>query len=176
LATQLPRLQSIIHAAGVSHRHDAQGKAIRLQAAAFRSRPALDGDMAVDRLGESGDPCCLSTCDSADVPSSRDQIQNEFFPFFQDWFHTLLHEGPGLSVRQYRFVAAVIGAAQRRGVDSKAIDSPKWGRIVELVRAPQRTAQGVGVNVPKSRGRWDGQKGYRAQLDAIGAALSAIAS
>lgn len=101
-------------------------------------------------------------------------IREDLFPFFEDWFNTLLHRGPSLSVRQYRFLGAVIGAAFRLGISAKSVPEKQWGKIVELVRSPQKAALSVGVQLPKSRGRWDGQKGYRAQLEALRATLDKL--
>lgn len=103
------------------------------------------------------------------------QLQTDFFPFFQQWFHELIHRGPSLSVRQYRFVAAVIGAAHRLQLLPQKVSSDGWGRIIEFIRSPAKAAQSVGVSVPISKGRWDGAKGYRAQLESVKSAVEKVA-
>jgi hypothetical protein len=106
--------------------------------------------------------------------SSFEILREDFVPFFQSWVVSLLHKGPSLTVRQHRTVAAVIGAAFRNGYKAEEIAADKWGAVVEFVRSPQKKGEQIGVPIPKSRGRWDGEKGYKAQLETIRKAIEKL--
>jgi Protein of unknown function DUF262 len=105
---------------------------------------------------------------------SVDELRERFFPFFASWLHTLLSKGSSISVSKHRVVAGVIGAAYALGIASLEIDENRWGDLVEFVRAPRVRAQFLGIAFPASKGRWDGQRGYGAQLAAIREVLQKI--
>jgi hypothetical protein len=63
-------------------------------------------------------------------------------------------------------VAVLIGAAYRAGVDPTKFTEQQWTNVVEFVRRPSDIAKKLGTEWPLSKGKWDGQKGYRAQLEA----------
>ena len=73
-----------------------------------------------------------------------------------------------------RPIAALIGAAYARGVPTSKLTDNNWGYVVEFVRGPQETAKAFEVAWPKSKGRWDGAKGYKAQLVATMEVLAKI--
>jgi Protein of unknown function DUF262 len=115
---------------------------------------------------------------NSDVPSvllSHDQMRDEFFPCFQGWIAHLGASGPSLDVRKNRTVASLIGASFRERVDYKEFDKDTWGRVVEFIRKPTEKSAQYGIEWPQSKGRWDGGKGYRSQLEAACALVKAIA-
>lgn len=94
-------------------------------------------------------------------------MKDKFFPAFEQWFGMLLAEkAPSLAVGKNRLVAAVIGAAYRAGINPATLSEQSWTNIVEFIRRPQPIAQKFGGEWPVSKGRWDGQRGYKAQLEA----------
>lgn len=96
-----------------------------------------------------------------------EEMRDRFFPYFQDWVDKLLGEkGTSLNVTKHRTVAALIGAAYANDVDLHKLNEQQWTDAVEFVRRPQVVAQKFGLTWPLSKGRWDGDRGYRAQLEA----------
>lgn len=93
-------------------------------------------------------------------------MRDRFFPVFQTWIAKLGAMGPSLDVRKYRTVAALIGASFREGIATQTWTRDQWGRAVEFIRRPTETQSTFGVEWPQSKGRWDGVKGYRAQMEA----------
>lgn len=96
---------------------------------------------------------------------SKEVIRDKFFPYFSDWVGQITTQGSSLDVRKYRTVASIIGAAFRVSIDQRRFNRDTWGRIVEFVRKPTEQAQLLSVEWPQSKGRWDGVKGYRAQME-----------
>ena len=105
--------------------------------------------------------------DSPPALMSFARMRGEYFPFFQAMIKLLLgQKGPSLPVNKYRVVASVVGAAFRAGADLAALWEQQWSNLVELVRHPAEIANTLGCEWPQSKGRWDGPKGYRAQMEA----------
>jgi hypothetical protein len=75
-------------------------------------------------------------------------------------------KGTTLPVSKHRIVAAVIGAAYSIGLSPATLSEQQWTNVVEFIRRPQDLAKSVGAEWPVSKGKWDGRKGYKAQLDA----------
>lgn len=95
-----------------------------------------------------------------------EDMRDAFFPYFQSWIAKLGSAGPSLDVRKHRTIAAVIGAAYREGLQPDALSTDGWGRAVEFIRRPTDLKASFGIEWPQSKGRWDGIKGYRAQMEA----------
>jgi len=95
-----------------------------------------------------------------------DDLAQRFFPLFQTWIGRLGVMGPSLDVRKYRTVGSMIGASYREQIDVAGWSRETWGQAVEFIRRPTEHATRLGVDWPQSKGRWDGQKGYRAQMEA----------
>jgi hypothetical protein len=95
-----------------------------------------------------------------------EEMRDNFFPYFANWVDRLLGEkGTSLNVTKHRTVAALIGAAYINKVDVDKLTEENWTDAVEFVRRPQTVAQKFGFTWPLSKGRWDGDRGYRAQLE-----------
>jgi hypothetical protein len=96
-----------------------------------------------------------------------EEMRDSFFPHFENWINLLVgQKGVSLQLQKHRTVAAVIGAAYRRKVNPNNLNEQQWTNIVEFIRKPTETAKSLGQEWPASKGRWDGPKGYRAQLEA----------
>ena len=108
---------------------------------------------------------------NADFPPllmSFSEIKSKFFPYFEIWIDRLLSKmAPNLPVNKNRMISSVIGAAYRLLIDLDSLSSKQWTGLIEFVRRPQEGAKSAGIDWPQSKGRWDGQKGYRAQFEAI---------
>ena len=104
------------------------------------------------------------------------EMRESFFPYFANWIAHLGVAGPSLDVRKHRTVASLIGGAYREKVDPNKLDSERWGRIVEVIRRPTECVATLGIEWPQSKGRWDGKKGHRAQMEAAGAVMAKIAA
>lgn len=105
------------------------------------------------------------------------EMRDEFFPHFQRWIASLLgQKGPSLPVSKHRIVAAIIGAAYRAKVDARKFSEQQWTNVVEFVRRPQELAKKLEHEWPVSKGRWDGMKGYRVQMEAAQAIILKIAN
>ncbi|MBY0563523.1 MAG: DUF262 domain-containing protein [Hyphomonadaceae bacterium] len=95
-----------------------------------------------------------------------EEMKEKFFPHFADWIRCLGTFGSSLDVRKYRTAASIIGAAYRVGIDTKSWNAAKWARPIEFIRRPTDPSTSLGIVWPQSKGRWDGVKGYRAQMEA----------
>ena len=96
-----------------------------------------------------------------------DEVRDKFFPHFEDWINLLIgQKGVSLQLQKHRTVAAIIGAAYRGHVDLNSLNEQQWTDIVEFIRKPTEIARKIGCEWPASKGRWDGLKGYRAQMEA----------
>lgn len=94
-------------------------------------------------------------------------MHDEFFPYFQTWIESLLGEkGPSLPVTKHRIMASLIGAAYKENVDPKKFSEQQWTNVTEFVRRPQDVGKKLNEEWPLSKGRWDGSKGYKAQMAA----------
>jgi len=104
------------------------------------------------------------------------EIQGVFFPSFQKWLGIILaQKGPNIPVSKHRMLASLIGAAHALAINPETLSEQKWTDLVEFIRRPQEIATKYCVEYPQSRGRWDGKKGYNAQLGAIRTIVKKIA-
>jgi hypothetical protein len=102
-------------------------------------------------------------------------MRDKFFPHFENWLAILLGEkGPNLPVSKNRLTASVIGAAYAQGLSTDKPTPQQWTDIVEFIRRPQNIALQKEIQWPVSKGRWDGKRGYYAQLQSTSDILSKI--
>jgi len=59
--------------------------------------------------------------------------------------------------------------------DAAGLNEQQWTNIVEFIRKPTEIAKSLGCEWPASKGRWEGLKGYRAQMEAAHAIMAKIA-
>lgn len=105
-----------------------------------------------------------------------ERVRREFFPHFERMIKLLLgRNGPSLPVTKHRLVATAIGATFASRIDPDALGEDQWTDIVEFVRAPTDLAQRLGFDWPQSKGRWDGNKGHRAQFETAQKIVTRIA-
>jgi Protein of unknown function DUF262 len=112
--------------------------------------------------------------DAPPILYTLDTIRDGFFPYFSVWVDRLGAYGPSLDVRKHRTMASIIGAGYRSGIPASQISVETWGHLVEFVRRPTEISQKLGIEWPQSKGRWDGAKGHRAQLETASAIVAKI--
>jgi hypothetical protein len=111
------------------------------------------------------------------VVLTYDRIRKDFFPHFERMIALLLgRNGPSLPVTKHRLVATAIGASFAAGVDPAGLGEDQWTDLVEFVRSPTEVAQRLGFDWPQSKGRWDGNKGHRAQFETAHKLVARIAN
>ncbi len=104
-----------------------------------------------------------------------DEMHAQFFPYFEKWIGVLIgQKGTSLPVTKHRIVASLIGAAYRTRVDPSGLTDQQWTDVVEFVRKPQDLAKKLGTEWPLSKGRWDGKRGYKVQMQAARAVIERI--
>ena len=69
----------------------------------------------------------------------------------------------------------MIGAAFRAKTNLQSLSEQQWTNLVELIRHPPEISRRLGIDWPQSKGRWDGPKGYRAQMEAAQSVVAKIA-
>jgi hypothetical protein len=151
----------------------------------------LQNDAALQKLNvrfnraidEALDACCAQLSWQDLHPSlppalfTFDDIQDKFFPYFEIWIHLLIGvKGLSLPVTKHRTIASIIGAAYKNGIDSSSLKEKHWTKLVEFARRPQDFAKGIGCEWPLSKGKWDGQRGYRSQQKAAHEIIARICS
>jgi Protein of unknown function DUF262 len=104
------------------------------------------------------------------------ELKSRVFPAFATWIEELGAKGPSLDVRKHRTVASIIGASYRAGIEPGLFSAAQWTKAVEFIRRPTETATAMGIEWPQSKGRWDGAKGHRAQLEAASQIAAKIAA
>jgi hypothetical protein len=105
------------------------------------------------------------------------EIRDSFFPYFQNWVDLLIgQKGPSLPVIKHRIVASLIGASYKKRIDPTSFSEQQWTNIVEFVRRPQDLARKLNCEWPLSKGRWDGQRGYKSQMKAAQGIILRIAN
>ncbi len=98
-----------------------------------------------------------------------DTIRSSFFPFFRLWFrHIAGEKGVNLPVTKYRMVATVIGCAYALKIEPAALNLEMWTKTIEMIRRPREH------DLPESKGRWNGKRGYESQLAAVRTKMSEI--
>jgi hypothetical protein len=134
-------------------------------------------------VDEALDACCAqlryqdrnSEIPPALMPYS--EMKDRFFPMFEEWIGYFLgQKGPNLPVTKHRSLSAVIGAAYALSLTPSSLNEQQWTDLVEFVRRPQELALRLGIMYPQSKGKWDGVKGYKAQLNAMRQTVSKIIS
>ena len=85
------------------------------------------------------------------------------FKKFSDWWYKIHSKMPGIGVDRARRMAITIAALEKNG---KQPNQNQWDLIESLLRRPRQTAQSLAVDLPQARGKWVGQKGQRAQIEA----------
>lgn len=135
-------------------------------------------------VDEALDVCCAQLRYQDDKNNSNppalmpcSEMTQKFFPAFEKWIGYILgQKGINLPVTKHRIVAGVIGAAYALSVDPAQLSEQQWTNIIEFIRRPQDLSAKLNMEYPQSRGRWDGKKGYYAQLNAIKNIIKKIAS
>jgi hypothetical protein len=78
-----------------------------------------------------------------------------------------------VQVSRHRAVALLIPGLVSRFSSSDKVSDTQWGWIG--VSGSRATAAELGVTFPESKGRWSGDKGQRAQINAYATVAATIA-
>ena len=98
---------------------------------------------------------------------SLEEMQNRFFPHFQEWVDFLLRrEGSSLPFTKHRLVGSVIGAAYRDKLSAQRLIQRQATEVIAFIRSPRDIAKKFKIDWPESKGRWVGQRGYEVQFQA----------
>jgi hypothetical protein len=80
-----------------------------------------------------------------------------------------------VNVSKYRSVALLIhGMDMQFGGDPSNLSDSQWGELGKFISATRNSAIGLNVDFPEPKGRWNGDRGQRAQLDAFDKVAAAI--
>ena len=103
-------------------------------------------------------------------------LANDYFPEFKTWWSAIRMKcATQVQVSRHRAVALLIpGLVSHFGSPGKVSDT-QWGWIGKFVSGARATAAQLGVTFPESKGRWSGDKGQRAQIDAYATVAATIA-
>lgn len=105
------------------------------------------------------------------------ETSESFFPYFAKWMDTLLGEKMvSAPLPKRRVIAGLIGAANTLKIDLDALTNEQWDEIVDFVRKPAEKCKIIGLEWPSSKGKWDGDKGYRAQFETLKEAVKRLTS
>lgn len=102
------------------------------------------------------------------VLMSFSELRDRFFPTFENWISCILSEkAPNIDIRKHRSVGALIGATYANSVNPSDLSEQQWTNLVEFIRNPKDMGKKFSIEYPQSKGRWGGNKGYKAQLLAV---------
>jgi hypothetical protein len=109
------------------------------------------------------------------LPSFK-ELSEIYFPTFRKWwFHMRNQCVSQVNVSKYRSVALLIhGMDMQFGGDPSNLSDSQWGELGKFISATRNSAIGLNVDFPEPKGRWNGDRGQRAQLDAFDKVAAAI--
>lgn len=94
-------------------------------------------------------------------------LQKEYFPQFQTWWAAMRQRCTAqVQVGRHRAVAMLIPGLAARFKSPAEVTDNQWGWIGKFVSRSRGTASELGVEFPESKGRWSGNRGQRAQIEA----------
>ena len=98
---------------------------------------------------------------------TAEELRDDYFPEFQCWWVAARNKcAAQVQVGRHRAIAMLIpGLTANFGSTSNVTDE-QWGWIGKFVSGSRATADELGVDFPESKGRWTGNRGQRAQIDA----------
>jgi hypothetical protein len=103
-------------------------------------------------------------------------LASDYFPEFKMWWSaTRMKCATQVQVSRHRAVALLIPGLVKNFSSPSAVSDTQWGWIGKFVSGSRATAAELGVIFPESKGRWSGEKGQRAQINAYAEVAEAIA-
>jgi len=79
---------------------------------------------------------------------------------------------PNIAVDRYRRVAFLVAALS--ATDPTTLNQNQWDMVENFLRSSRQTAQNLGITLPEAKGKWGGQRGQRAQINAYRDVAKAI--
>ena len=111
------------------------------------------------------------------VLPSVTMLAEDFFPEFRTWWFAIRMKcATQVQVGRHRAVALLIPGLASRFASPDKVSDTQWGWIGKFVSGSRLTAGELGVSFPESKGRWSGDKGQRAQIDAYSQVAEKIAA
>lgn len=92
-------------------------------------------------------------------------IRATLFAQFSTWWGELVSKGYP-RVTRYRRIAMLLAGLSRRIQSPSSLTVDQWDMIDKLISSPRQTALDLGITLPEAKGRWSGDRGQRAQIDA----------
>lgn len=104
------------------------------------------------------------------------KLAKEFFPEFQSWWLAMRIKCTSqMQVGRHRAVALLIPGLVRCLESPDKVTDDQWGWIGKFISGSRATAAELGVTFPESKGRWSGDRGQRAQINAYTEVAAKIA-
>lgn len=91
------------------------------------------------------------------------------FKSFKKWINLILSYGlTGSSVDKYKQIALFVAACVELKLKPKNINHDMWDLIGAFIKSPRKVAADeLDMLYPEPKGRWKGDKGQKAQCDAV---------
>lgn len=96
---------------------------------------------------------------------STEEMIDELFPNFANWFYVLRQRLPSVGVDRYRRLAFLIAPLSEYTPDD--LSDNQWGFVERFVTKPRDLARELGIEYPESKGKWSGNKGQKAQIKSV---------
>jgi len=91
------------------------------------------------------------------------ELQESLFPCFAEWFYTLRRNlQGGMALRKHRRIAFLMAALSK--YSQKKVTDAQMGLLEEMIRQPRKANTRFNVEIPEAKGKWEGNKGLRAQI------------
>jgi hypothetical protein len=103
-------------------------------------------------------------------------LATDYFPEFKTWWSSIRMKcATQVQVGRHRAVALLIPGLVAHFSSPDKVSDTQWGWIGKFVSGSRATAAELGVAFPESKGRWSGEKGQRAQIEAYAEVAAKIA-
>jgi len=108
---------------------------------------------------------------------SSEEIQEDLFPEFAEWWHHLIIKMPSIGCDRNRRITLLIAALSSSPIKDPGNLTEEQMELVEtVIRSPRQAYTQLGVDVPVAKGKWRGNRGQRAQIEALNELAKAISS
>jgi hypothetical protein len=103
-------------------------------------------------------------------------LAKDYFPEFQSWWYaTRMKCATQVQVSRHRSVALLMPGLSSYFGNPEKVSDTQWGWIGKFVSGRREAAAELDVPFPQAKGRWTGEKGQRAQIEAYSQVAAKIA-
>lgn len=132
-----------------------------------KTESALDGFCAQLMYDDAKIEGNLTSDKQITLTSIYNGLEDEF-QCFADAVAVILSYGlPGISVDKYKPMALIIAASRESNISLSDLNENQWIFVSRFIREPRKTARELGMDYVEQRGNWSGEKGQKAQFDAV---------